>query len=476
MLHYRLAPNRAIVNRGKHDPHPASPDPRDPARREGGQGIDSSTAMAAPISTRRAARRCPASATAIPTSWRRSSAARPARLRAYLLLHHRAGRTLADTLIAGAPAGIEHVYFVSGGSEAIEAALKMARQYFVETGRAASAAISSPAARAITAIRSARSRPAATSGGAALRAAAARDPPYRACYAFRDQRPTRRAEPMACASPTSSSGDPASSAPETVAAFIAEPVVGATLGACPPVPGYFKRIREICDRYGVLLILDEVMCGMGRTGTLYACEQEGIAPDLITIAKGLGAGYQPIGAVLRHRARSSRRSPKARASSSTATPTWAIRSPAPRRWPCSEVIERDQLLDNVRGEGAHLPRRLTSASASIRMSATSAAAGCSGARARRRPRDQGAVRSELKLNARVKREAMERGLMCYPMGGTVDGERGRSRAAGAALHRRRGGDRRDRRTLGDAVDAASPKHKINPAYMRPAPSTRLRSA
>ena len=86
--------------------------------------------------------------------------------------------------------------------------------------------------------------------------------------------------------------------PENVIGFVAEPVVGATLGAVPAVPGYFKRIREICDRHGILLILDEVMCGMGRTGTLFACEQDGVRPDIVTIAKGLGAGYQPIGAML----------------------------------------------------------------------------------------------------------------------------------------------------------------------------------
>src|SRR5690606_4275172 len=86
--------------------------------------------------------------------------------------------------------------------------------------------------------------------------------------------------------------------PENVAAFIAEPVVGATLGAVPSVEGYFRRIREICDRHGVLLILDEVMCGMGRTGTLHACEQDGIVPDIMVVAKGLGGGYQPIGAVM----------------------------------------------------------------------------------------------------------------------------------------------------------------------------------
>ena len=85
---------------------------------------------------------------------------------------------------------------------------------------------------------------------------------------------------------------------ENVIAFVAETVGGATSGALTPPPGYFKRVREICDRHGMLLILDEVMCGMGRTGTLHACEQEGIAPDLMAIAKGLGGGYQPVGAVL----------------------------------------------------------------------------------------------------------------------------------------------------------------------------------
>ena len=112
-------------------------------------------------------------------------------------------------------------------------------------------------------------------------------------------------------------------------------MVGATLGAVPPVPGYFKRVREICDRHGVLLILDEVMCGMGRTGTLHACEQDGIAPDLMAIAKGLGGGFAPIGAVLLQRQdlRCVRRT--ARAPSSTATPISAIRSPARRRLPCS---------------------------------------------------------------------------------------------------------------------------------------------
>ena len=89
--------------------------------------------------------------------------------------------------------------------------------------------------------------------------------------------------------------------PDKVAAFVAETVVGATLGAVPPTAGYFQRIRAVCDDYGVLLILDEVMSGMGRTGHLFACTEDEVVPDIVVIAKGLGAGYQPIGAMMAHR-------------------------------------------------------------------------------------------------------------------------------------------------------------------------------
>src|SRR5690606_28149638 len=118
------------------------------------------------------------------------------------------------------------------------------------------------------------------------------------CYAYRHQHPEETAEAYAIRAANELEEKLLEVGPETVIAFIAETVVGATAGAVPPAPGYFRRIREICDHYGILLILDEVMCGMGRTGTLHACEQDGIAPDLMTIAKGLGGGYQPIGAVL----------------------------------------------------------------------------------------------------------------------------------------------------------------------------------
>ena len=145
--------------------------------------------------------------------------------------------------------------------------------------------------------------------------------------------------------------------PDQVIAFVAETVVGATSGAVPPVADYFKRIRAICDRYGVLLILDEVMCGMGRTGTLHACEQDGIAPDLMAIAKGLGGGYQPIGAVLLSgkifEAFSKGSGFFQHGHTYMGHPMAAAAGLA-----VQEVLRRDRLLDNVVAMGGHLQRRL----------------------------------------------------------------------------------------------------------------------
>ncbi len=205
---------------------------------------------------------------------------------------------LADKLIAHAPEGIDRVYLVSGGSEAVEAALKLARQYFVETGQ--------PERKHIIARRQSyhgNTLGALATGGNEWRRAQfkpllAETTHISACYEYRDKRSDESAEQYGLRIANELETEIQRLGEDKVMAFVAEPVVGATAGALPPVAGYFKRIREICDQYGVLLILDEVMCGMGRTGTLYACEQDGIAPDLLAIAKGLGAGYQPIGAML----------------------------------------------------------------------------------------------------------------------------------------------------------------------------------
>jgi adenosylmethionine-8-amino-7-oxononanoate aminotransferase len=207
-------------------------------------------------------------------------------------------------------------------------------------------------------------------------------------------------------------------------AFVAETVVGATLGAVPAVGDYFKRIRSICDRYGVLLILDEVMCGMGRTGTLHACEQEGVAPDLMALAKGLGGGYQPIGAVML-----SNRIAQAFANGSGAFQHGHTYMGHPMAAAAAlavqDVIRRDRLLANVVKMGARLERRLNERFAQhpfvgdIRGRGLFLALELVSDRASKRPFDPA-----LKLHARVKREAMAQGLMVYPMGGAIDGVQG----------------------------------------------------
>ncbi|MCB4454871.1 aspartate aminotransferase family protein [Leisingera sp. McT4-56] len=205
---------------------------------------------------------------------------------------------LADLLVANAPGDIDRVYFVSGGSEATEAAIKLARQYHLECGE--------PQRRHIIARKQ-------SYHGNTLGALAAGGNEWRRtqfapllidishispCYEYVGRADGESSYDYGQRVANELEAEILRLGPETVMAFMAEPVVGATSGAVPAVEGYFKRIREICDTYGVLLILDEVMCGMGRTGHLFACQADGVAPDILCIAKGLGAGYQPIGAML----------------------------------------------------------------------------------------------------------------------------------------------------------------------------------
>ncbi|MES0097512.1 aspartate aminotransferase family protein [Mesorhizobium sp. M0019] len=331
---------------------------------------------------------------------------------------------LADRLVEDAPKGLDHVYLVSGGSEAVEAALKMARQYFVEKGE--------PQRRHLIARRQSyhgNTLGALATGGNEWRRAQFRplliethhiDP----CYAYRYQKHGESDEAYAAHAAQQLEDKILELGPDEVIAFVAEPVVGATLGAVPPVADYFKHIRAICDRYGVLLILDEVMCGMGRTGTLHACEQDGIAPDLLTIAKGLGGGYQPIGAVLLGRhifdAFAQGSGFFQHGHTYMGHPMAAAAGLA-----VQEVIRRDGLLDNVSAMGAQLDERLHQRFdnhhhvGDIRGRGLFRGIELVVDRASKEPFDQ-----RLELNARIKREAMARGLMIYPMAGTIDGVRG----------------------------------------------------
>ncbi|MEM9343411.1 MAG: aspartate aminotransferase family protein [Pseudomonadota bacterium] len=205
---------------------------------------------------------------------------------------------LADLLITHAPEGIDRVYFVSGGSEATEAAIKLTRQYFLEVGQ--------PERKHLIARRQSyhgNTLGALAAGGNAWRrqqfAPLLIDVSHIApCYEYAERDPDETLDAYGTRTAQELEAEILRLGPENVMAFMAEPVVGATLGAVPAVEGYFTKIREICDRYGVLLILDEVMCGMGRTGELFACTADDVRPDILCIAKGLGAGYQPIGAML----------------------------------------------------------------------------------------------------------------------------------------------------------------------------------
>ncbi|MCB1408662.1 MAG: aspartate aminotransferase family protein, partial [Rhodobacteraceae bacterium] len=205
---------------------------------------------------------------------------------------------LADLLIAHAPGRLDRVYLVSGGSEATEAAIKLARQYWVEKGEPQRGRLiarkQSYHGNTIGALSAGGNEWRRAQFGPLLLDVSHIDP----CYDYRYRAEGESPEAYGRRAADALEAEILRLGPETVMAFMAEPVVGATAGALPPAPGYFRRIREICDKYGVLLILDEVMCGMGRTGTLFACEQDDVAPDILCIAKGLGAGYQPIGAML----------------------------------------------------------------------------------------------------------------------------------------------------------------------------------
>jgi adenosylmethionine-8-amino-7-oxononanoate aminotransferase len=331
---------------------------------------------------------------------------------------------LASYLVERAPQGLAHVYFVSGGSEAIEAALKLARQYFVEVGQ--------PQRRHIIARR--QSYHGNTLGALAIGGNAWRREPFlpllidahhvSPCYAYREQRPDETEEQFAQRLADELEQKILELGSDTVAAFVAETVVGATAGAVPPVREYFRKIRAVCDRYGVLLILDEIMSGMGRTGHLFACEEDGITPDLLTIAKGLGAGYQPIGATL-----VSDKIYQAITSGSGFFQhghTYIGHATAcAAALEVQRVIADEHLLDNVKARGEQLRSLLREHYAQhpyigdVRGRGLFVGVELVQDRATKTPFD-----AKLKLHAAIKREAFQRGLMVYPMGGTVDGKIG----------------------------------------------------
>jgi adenosylmethionine-8-amino-7-oxononanoate aminotransferase len=332
---------------------------------------------------------------------------------------------LAQALVGHEPGGLAYAYFVSGGSEAIEAALKMARQYFLEIGQ--------PDRTRFIARR--QSYHGNTLGALALGGNAARRLPYApllsdafshvsAAFAYRQQRVEETEADFTARLAAELEAEFQRLGPDNVAAFVAEPVVGATAGCVPPPAGYFAAVREICDRHGALLVFDEVMCGMGRTGTLHAWEQEQTAPDIQVIAKGLGGGYQPIGAVLaRGRVIDAIRDGSGAFQHGHTYLAHPIACSAALA--VQQTIRDENLLEQVRIQGALLDAALTERFGNhphvgdIRGRGLFRAVELVADRASKRPFDGG-----LKLHAQVKRAAFERGLACYPSGGTADGVNG----------------------------------------------------
>lgn len=332
---------------------------------------------------------------------------------------------LAETLVGDEPGGLAYAYFVSGGSEAIEASIKLARQYFIERGE--------PQRQHLIARR--QSYHGNTLGALAAGGNAWRRAPYAPllsaafshvtpAFAYHEKHDGESDAQFVGRLAAELEAEFQRLGPNTVAAFLAEPVVGATAGAVAAPDGYFKAVREICDRHGALLILDEVMCGMGRTGTTHAWEQEGVAPDIQAIAKGLGGGYQPIGAMLA----SGKIIDTIRSGSGSfqhghtylAHPLACAAALA-----VQEVIREDNLLEQVKERGKQLEQRLTERFGNHRHVGDIRGRGLFWAielvadRAARTSFDPA-----LKLHQKIKAEAFANGLGCYPGGGTVDGVRG----------------------------------------------------
>lgn len=331
---------------------------------------------------------------------------------------------LAQLLVDNAPAGLDRVYFVSGGSEAVEASLKLARQYFVERGESSRhhviARRQSYHGNTIGALAAGGNEWRRATFGPMLPETFHIAP----CYEYRDKKPDESSQDYGIRVASELEQEILRLGAESVMAFVAEPVVGATLGAVAAVEGYYKRIREICSRYGVLLILDEVMCGMGRTGSLFACEQDGIAPDIVTIAKGLGAGYQPLGAMICseeiYQTISDGTGFFQHGHTYLAHPTACAAGLAVVHALCErKLVERcarqgeklinalqrrfdnSEYIGDIRGRGLFTGVELVAD------------------RETKVPFDPA-----LALNKKIKKTAFEAGLICYPMGGTIEGRSG----------------------------------------------------
>ena len=332
---------------------------------------------------------------------------------------------LADLLIEAAPEEFGRVMFVSGGTEANEAALKLARQIQMARGEGQRDRFVSRR----------MSYHGTTLGTGSISGNLARRIPFEPilndnvafadpCNAYRLAEPGESLEDYGRRAAASIEAAIEEAGSDRVIAVIAETVSGATMGCVPPAPGYFQEVRRICDRHGALLILDEVMCGSGRAGTLYAFEQDGVVPDMVTMAKGLGGGYQPIGAMLVREAWAELLLEAGRnfmhGHTYMAHPMATAAALAVQR-----VIEDEGLLGRVERMGRFVRERLGETFGEhphigdMRGRGLFLAVEIVADRETKEP-----FPASRQLPARIMTFAMDEGLICYPGGGTADGTNG----------------------------------------------------
>jgi adenosylmethionine-8-amino-7-oxononanoate aminotransferase len=332
---------------------------------------------------------------------------------------------LAEKLSAKAPGGDWRVYFLSGGSEANEAALKLARQVQVERGQATRDHFVSRQFSYHGNTLGALSVGGRLSNlelfGPILLPNVRKIMP---CFAYRWKDEGEDDTAFGLRAAGALQAELADLGTRRAIAFIAETVVGATLGCVPPVPGYFKEIRRICDAHGALMILDEVMCGMGRCGTLFACEAEGVVPDIITIAKGIAGGYQPLAAMLvreelvEELERGSGAFMHGHTYVGHATACAAGLA-------VQEVFEDQQLVPQVARLGAKFRARLEACFGDHPNVGDIRGRGLfQGLEFVANPATKEPFPADHAIARRLKARAMANGLICYPMAGTVDGKRG----------------------------------------------------
>lgn len=330
------------------------------------------------------------------------------------------------TEIIGARCGgsLGHMVFVTGGSEAVESCLKLALQYQTAVGRTSRRRF----------IARERSWHGNTLGALSVSGFVERQAAFEgALMPVVRLSPANEYRPIGDAVTPEEAGAAAareleeailSAGPETIAAFIFEPVVGAAGGCVPAPPGYARAVRAICDRHGVVMIADEVMCGAGRCGSWRALERDGVEPDVMSVAKGLAGGYLPLGAAV-YGAKVNQAIMAAHGGPMTGHTFTGHTAACAAGVAVQKIVAREKLVERVAGNEAGLKAMIAEALAGVEAVGDIRGRGHfigTELVADRKTRQPFAAARKLFLKIRA--QTLENGLICYPVGGNVDGVNG----------------------------------------------------